>query len=81
MTKELIKAKIEKSKAINKYLKWPSRENNLSHKKTKNKCKTLARKAKKKFFREATKDGIMSNKRIWSTVKPLLTKAVFLAIL
>ena len=73
MTKKLSKAVMEKSKARNKYLKWPSRENYLSHKKTKNKCNTLTRKAKKNFFREATKDGIMSNKRFWSTVKPFLT--------
>ena len=73
MTKELSKAITEKSKARNKYLKWPSRENYLSHKKTKNKCNTLTKKAKKNFFREATKDGIMSNKRFWSTVKPFLT--------
>ena len=73
MTKELSKAIMEKSKARNKYLKWPSQENNLSQKNPKNKCNTLTRKAKKNFFREATKDGIMSNKRFWSTVKPFLT--------
>ena len=33
MTKELSTAIMEKSKARNKYLKWPSRENYLSHKK------------------------------------------------
>ena len=49
MTKELNKAIMEKSKARNKYLKWPSRENYLSHKKTKSKCNTLTRKAKKNF--------------------------------
>ena len=35
MTKELSKTIMEKSKARNKYLKWPSRENYLSHKKLK----------------------------------------------
>ena len=33
----------------------------------------MTRKAKKNFFREATKDGIMPYKRFWSTVKPFLT--------
>ena len=61
MTKELNKAIMEKSKARNKYLKWPSREHYLSHKKTKNKCNTLTIKTKKNFIREATKDGIMAN--------------------
>ena len=55
MTKELSKAIMEKSKARNKYLKWSSQENYLLIKKTKNKCNTLTRKAKKNFFREATK--------------------------
>ena len=73
MTKELSKAIMEKSKARNNYLKWPSLENYLSHKKTKSKCNTLTRKAKKNFFWEATKDGIIPNKRFWSTVKLFLT--------
>ena len=25
------------------------------------------------FFKEATEDGIMSNKKFWSTIKPFLT--------
>ena len=79
MTKELSKAIMEKSKTRNKYLKWPSRENYLSHNKTKNKCNTLTRKTKKNFFREATKDGIMSNKRFWSTVKPFLTNKGYIS--
>ena len=65
MTIELSKAIMEKSKARNSYLKWPSRENYVSHKKSKNKCNSLTRKAKKLYFKEATK--------FWSTVKPFLT--------
>ena len=30
-------------------------------------------KSKKSFFKEATKDGIMTNKKFWRTVKPFLT--------
>ena len=73
MTKELSKPIMEKSKTRNKYLKWLSRENYLSYKKCKNKCNSLTKKANKIFLNEATKDGIMSNKRFWSTVKPFLT--------
>ena len=29
--------------------------------------------AKKIFFKEATKDAIMSNKKLWSTIKSFLT--------
>ena len=64
---------MEKSESKSKYLKWPSRENYVSYKKSKNKCNSLTKKAKKIFFKEATKDGIMSNKKFWSTVKPFLT--------
>ena len=69
MTKELSKTIMEKSKTRNKCLKWPSRENYMSYKKSKNKCNSLTKKAKKIFSKEATKDGIMSNKKFWSTAK------------
>ena len=70
MNKELSKAIMEKLKTRNKYLKWPSRENYVSYKNSKNKCNSLTKKAKKIFFNEVTKDKIMSNKKFWSTVKP-----------
>ena len=49
---------MEKWETRNKYLKWPSRENYVSYKKSKNKCNSLTKKAKKVFF--------------WSAVKPFL---------
>ena len=48
MTKELSKAIMEKSKARNKYLKWPSRENYLSHKKLK--TNVILRQEKRRAF-------------------------------
>ena len=73
MTKELSKAIIEKLKSRNNYLKWPSREHYVSYKNSKSNYNSLTKKAEKIFFKEATKDGIMSNKKFWSTVKPFLT--------
>ena len=64
MTKDFSKAIMNKSKAQNKYLNWPSRKNFISYKKTENKCNSLSKKAK---------DGIMTNKKVWRTVKPFLT--------
>ena len=61
-----------KSKVKNSYVKWPSRENFAAYKKGKNKCNSLTRKAKRKFFKEATKSR-MSNRTFWKTVKPFLT--------
>ena len=73
MTRELNKAIMTKSKVKSYYVKWPSPENFVAYKKAKNKCNLLTRKANRKFFREATKSGVMSNKTFWETVKPLLT--------
>ena len=73
MTKELSKVIMEKSKSRKKYLKWRSRENYVSYKTSKKKCNSLTKKAKKIFFKGATKDGIMSNEKFWSAVKPCLT--------
>ena len=70
MTKDLSKAIMNKSKAKNKYLNWSSRENFISYKRTKNKCNSLTKKAKRDFSKEATRDGIMTNKKLWRTVKP-----------
>ena len=73
MTRELSKAIMTKSKVKNSYVRWPSRENCIAYKKAKNKCNSLTREAKRKFFKEATKSGVMSNKTFWKTVKPFLT--------
>ena len=66
-----------RSRLKNKYHKWPSRENYLAFKKAKNKCNSLNKKAKKKYFTDATKEGINSNKQFWDTVKPFLTNKGF----
>ena len=73
MTKELSKAIMVKSKTRNRYFKWPSRGNYISHKKSQNTCNSLTKKAKKIYFKEATKNGIMTNKKFWGTVKPFFS--------
>ena len=57
MTRELSKAIMTKSKVKHSYVKWPSRENFVAYKKAKNKCNSLTRKPKRKFFKEATESG------------------------
>ena len=64
----MIKAKVKKS-----YVNWLSRENFVAYKKAKNECNPLTRKAKRRFFKEATKSGTMSHRTFWKTVKPFLT--------
>ena len=73
MTKDLNKAIMNKSKAKNKYLNWPSRENFISYKRTKYKYNSLTKKAKIDFFKKAIKYGIMASKNFWHTVKLFLT--------
>ena len=73
MTRELRKAIMDRSRFKNKYLKWRSRENFLAYKKAKNICNLLNKKAKKNYFKKATADGVMSNKKFWKTVKTFLT--------
>ena len=68
--RELIKAIMTKSKVKNSYVKSPSRENFVAYKQAKNKRNSLTRKAKRKFFKEATKSGMMSNRTFW---EPFLT--------
>ena len=48
-------------------------ENFVAYKRAKNKCNSLTRKPKRKFFKEATKSGVMSNRTFQKTVKPFLT--------
>ena len=62
-----------KSKAKNQYIKWPSGENYLAFKKAKNKCTSINKKAKKDYFKEATKYCVMTNQEFWKKIKPFLT--------
>ena len=73
MIRELSKAIMTKSKVKNWLINWPSWESFVAYKKAKNKCNSLTRKAKRKFFKEATKNGGMSNRTFWETVKSFLT--------
>ena len=72
MTKDLSKAIMMKAKIKNQYVKWASRENYLAFKKAKNKCTSINKKAKKDYFKEATKYGVMTNKEFWKKLKPFL---------
>ena len=70
-----------KLKAKNRYVKWPSRVNFLAFKKAKNKCTSINKKAKKDYFKEATKCGVMTNKEFWKKLKPFSQiKGVFLRV-
>ena len=46
--------KMNRSKLMNRYTKWPSRENFLAFKKQKNICKNFNKKTKKNYFSKIT---------------------------
>ena len=46
--------------------------------KAKNICNSLNKKAKNDYSKNATADGVMSNRKFWNTVKFFLTSIVFL---
>jgi len=68
---------MRRSKCKNKYNKWPSRENYLSFKKARNYCNSLNRKTKRQYFKEASSEGVMNNKKFWDTLKPFMTNKGF----
>ena len=76
MNKELSNAIMTRSRIRNKYNKWKSLENFSAFKKAKNNCKKVAKKAKKSFYKKAMKNGTMTNKTFWNTIKPFMTNKV-----
>ena len=73
MTKELRKAIMNRSRLTNRYNRWKSRENFLKLEESRNNVKKLTFTAKKDFFKNASEDGIMTNKKFWKVMKPLMT--------
>ena len=74
VTKDLSQIIMMKSKAKNEYVKWTSRQNFLTFKKTKNKCTSINKKVKKKDdCKETTKNSVITTKKFWIKLKPFLT--------
>ena len=74
MNKELSKVIMKKSRLRNKYLEWPSREYFLAYNKVKNKCNTLTRKTKNRYFEYVAKNkNFATSKTFWNTVRPFAT--------
>ena len=71
MNKELRKAIYTRSRLRNNFCK--TKENEKKYKIQKNKCVSLRKKSIKKYFKNISKDGVVSNKNFWSMMKPFLT--------
>ena len=73
MIKDLSNTIMNKSKTRNRYLKWPSRENFLAMKSSKNLCNNLVKTNKRSYFQKVPQKGFANNKAFWNTIKPSLT--------
>ena len=75
MSKELRKFIVNKSRLINKYLKWSYWETFVAYKKVKNKCNTLTRKTKKRYFEYiAEKKNFPVSNTFRNKVRTIITK-------
>ena len=73
MTKDLKKAIMNRSRFKNRYNKWKSRENFLNLENSIKKVKELTDIAKRNYFKNASKDGVITNRLFWKIMKPLMT--------
>ena len=73
MNKELRKAIYTRSRLRNRYFKNPTKENETSYKKQRNKCVSLRRKSITQYFSKITSKVIMANKQFWKAMIPFLT--------
>ncbi len=73
MNQQLQKAIYTRSRLKKRLNKNPTQENRRKFKKQRNKCVSLRKKAMKTHFKEATKNGTLSNKEFWDLVKPFLS--------
>jgi len=74
MTKELSKAMKDRSRVINRYNKFKSRENYLAKQSIMRKCRFLQSNAKKAHFEKTLTDNNMTNKGYWKLMKPYLSE-------
>ena len=63
-----------RSRIINKYNKYKSRENFLAKQSIIRKCRTLQFKAKKSYFEKTLTSSNMTNKKYWNLMKPFLSE-------
>ena len=65
MAKTLSKAKMQRTRLRNKFLKNPTNQNRLSYTKQRNFCLSLPRKKKKEYFAKLNEKDITDNRKFW----------------
>ena len=73
MTKELRKSIMDRSRLEKRKNANPTMLNIQAYKKMRNKCVALKRKAIKQTFQKATENGLITNKKFWTLIKPYVS--------
>ena len=74
MNKVLSKVVMTRSRLLNKYLKFPTKEKEKNYKKQRNYCTGLLKNENKTFYGNIDISNITDNKSFWQTVKPFFQK-------
>ena len=72
MNKELRKAIHTRNRLRNNFCKNSNKENEKKYKIQRNKCMSLRKKSIKKYFKNISKDGVVSTKTFWSMTNHFL---------
>ena len=72
MSKELRKAIHTRNRLRNNFCKNSNKENEKKYKIQRNKCMSLRKKSIKKYFKNISKDGVVSTKTFWSMTNHFL---------
>ena len=72
MNKELRKAIHTRNRLRNNFCKNSNKENEKKYKIQRNKCMSLRKKSIKKYFKNISKDGVVSTKSFWSMTNHFL---------
>ena len=73
MNRDFQKAIYTRTRLKNKYLRDPSRENELADKKQKNLCVSIRRKSITNYLNKFTDKSLKTNKSFWKFIKPFST--------
>ncbi|MDP6888359.1 MAG: hypothetical protein QGG68_09375 [SAR324 cluster bacterium] len=73
MTRELSRAILDRSRIINRYNKFKSRDNYVKKQQSMRKCRFLQQKAKKEYFDKTITENNMTNKKYWKLMRPFLS--------
>ena len=76
VNKEMKKSIMKRSRLRNRYLRFPSNENNVAYKIQRNICTNMLRKYKRDYYNNLNTNPIADDEMFWKTVKPLFSDKI-----